>query len=133
MVASVPHVRIVLTPIDFTSGMYRPASATDGPQVRPFTVYGAPSTVSCQAPWEPVTFTTLPAAWAVGTGRAAAAAARTPATARRAVVRPRGRAGRRERDVIMGEKLLTGVAVRVGLPEYGIAWRALSLMGAVHP
>ncbi len=54
---SVPQVRIVLTPMDFTSGRYFGASAMAGPQVRPLTVYGWPPTVNCQFPCEPVTST----------------------------------------------------------------------------
>jgi hypothetical protein len=52
---------MVLTPMDFTSGMYFGASAMAGPQVRPLTVYGLPPTVSCQSPWAPVTSTDPPA------------------------------------------------------------------------
>lgn len=62
MEPSVPQVRMVLAPIDLMSGRYLGASATEGPQVRPLTVYGRPPTVSCQLPWEPVTLTVPPGA-----------------------------------------------------------------------
>ncbi len=95
LVASVPQVRIVLTPIFATSGRSLAASAGEGPQVSPLTWYGEPSTVSCQLPCEPVTLTTLPAACAAGAWTAA-----SPATAR--AVAASGAAARRARPFLMG-------------------------------
>lgn len=58
LLPSVPQVRTVLTPIECSSGIRDAASLTGGPQVRPLTVHGWPSTLSCQLPWLPVTFVT---------------------------------------------------------------------------
>src|SRR2546423_13162877 len=59
LLASVPQVRIVLTPFDAASARSPPPASLPGPQVTPLTWYGAPLTVSAQLPWLPVTCTAL--------------------------------------------------------------------------
>src|SRR5690242_10074766 len=65
--ASVPHVRIVLTPIACSRAACWPNSPAGGPHVMPLTSHGCPLTSSDQLPFVPAT-RTLPSAGPVGVG-----------------------------------------------------------------
>jgi hypothetical protein len=79
--ASVPQVRIVLTPRSVRSAAREANSVTEGPQVTPFTVHGRPSTSRHQFGLLPAT-RTAPSAGpvvqpgVVGAGVVVAAAAK---------------------------------------------------------